>query len=137
MRTKVKHALFITLSGTFMLAACQKTSFEERVEKEVSEFNQRDAGRRIDEYTIMDSMSFDASTLTLGYHYTLEGEADDSTLITGELRQKNRESLLGNIRGSIAMREYKEQGCTFLYVYSSRRTGMVMMKEEISPKDYR
>lgn len=119
-----------------ILSACKKTSFEQRVEKEVTDFNQRDAGRRIDEYTIMDSMSFEAATLTLGYHYTLEGAADDSTLLTDDLQQRNRESLLNNVRSSIAMREYKERGCTFLYIYSSKRTGRVMMQEKISPKDY-
>ncbi len=136
--THMKKYLVLTLVSICMLAAaCRKQTFEERIAQEVEEYNSKNGVRNIDECTTLDSMSFDIATLTISYHHTLFGQADDKEIITDEIKELHRESLLKDVRGSIAMREYKDYGCNFRYVYNSKSSGEVLLEEIVTPEDYK
>ncbi len=134
----MKKHIALSLAGLCLLvAACQKQTFEERVAQEVEEYNSKNPARNVDECTTLDSMSFDITTLTISYHHTLFGDGDNADIITDELRELHRESLVKDVRGSIQMREYKEHGCNFRYVYNSESSGEVLLEEIVTPEDYR
>ncbi len=132
-----KHTILALVGLCLMATACQKQSFEERIAQEVEEYNSKNSARNVDECTTLDSMSFDITTLTIAFHYTLSGVADSAGIITDELRELHRNSLVQEVRGSIQMREYKDHGCNFRYVYNSKSSGEVLLEEIVTPQDYK
>ena len=73
----MKKTIFIALALAFTLTGCKKQTFEDRVIADVEHFNTKEAPKHMDVYTTLDSMSYDKSTQTIGYYYTVNGIADD------------------------------------------------------------
>jgi len=125
--------LFIILIS---LISCQKKSFDERVTEEIEKFNKQEAPKRLDPVSTLDSMTFDVGTHALTYHYTLEGVADDESVLTEDVKHEHRTALLKNLKGSIQLKPHKEQGLKFVYKYYSKKSGKVLIKESFTRKDY-
>ena len=114
--------------------ACQE-SLEERCQRECADFTRKKCPMRIDENTILDSMTFRATTHTVGYAYTLSGMLDDSAYLQ---RANPRQLLLGELRNSAHLKLYKEAGYRFRYAYySASRKGAELFETTFSPEDYR
>ncbi len=119
------------------LCSCQRQkTFEQKTAEEIEEFNQREVPKRMDKVTVMDSIAFDSAERTLAYCYTLEGIADNDSTLNADLQEAQRVALLDNVKGSIQLRSYKEQGFCFEYRYYSRKTGRVLMSFLFTPADY-
>ena len=117
-----------------LLCACQE-SLEERGAREAREHTRKNCPIRIDEGIRMDSMTFDISTHTFSYCYTLSGAIDDSATIW---RNDPKALLLQQLRNTANLRLYKEAGYSFRYVYySSRRPGHTLFDATFSSKDYK
>ncbi len=127
-----RNILAIIALLTLFCTACHKETFEDRVAKEVEYFNHNEAPKRQDPISVFDSMSFDRSTLTISYFYTVEG--DGEALFPTDLMQDN---VLKNLRSSLQLKEHKEHGCNFRYVYHGASNGASLLDVTFSPKDYK
>ncbi len=127
----------LLIAAALTAGGCGKQTFDERVQQEVDDFNQKQSGRRTDPVTIMDSMHYDADGRILSYCYTVDGKADDPAVITDDVRELQHQQLLDQVKGSINLKPYKEEGITFRYVYYSATTGDVLMECVFSSADYR
>lgn len=112
----MKRLLFLFFPLAF-LTACQET-LEERAAREAVKYTQKNCPARIDEYTMMDSMTFDKPTHTLSYYYRLQGAADRDGIETGEIRA----ALLQQVKNATHLRAYQEAGYRFRYVYRSAQS---------------
>lgn len=143
-----KTFLTILLTVT-ALTACHKQTFDERVEDEVIQFNEKQAPKRMDAYTTFDSMAYDRQALELSYYYTIDYDFN-AQLFTdeevwneiwqekrGEVQTQLREELLRNLQSSIQLKAYKEHGLTFHYTYYLKRTGETVVDCAFTPEDYR
>lgn len=128
--------ILLLIAGMFVLCTCKRTSFDKQVADEAKHFNTTDAPKRIDQCTMLDSMSYDIENHILTYHYTIEGVADDKSLLTKEVNEEFHEQLLNELRSSIRLKPYKEKGITFSYLYVSKKSGKILMNQTISQKDY-
>jgi ADP-ribose pyrophosphatase YjhB (NUDIX family) len=119
--------------SVLLLTACQE-SFEDRCAREAKEFTLKKCPARINTTTTIDSMTFDKQTLTVCYYYTLSGNADNAMAI----KQANpRETLLNEVKNSVALKGAREHGYNIRYIYySEANKGLVLFEATFNPDDY-
>lgn len=137
-RKAVKSNLYFSLFALslFTLVACTE-SFEERCRREAREYTERQCPRLIDQYIVMDSMTYEDEPQGFTYHQTVQGELDNDSLLTPEAISTFQEELLARIRKDINLRRYKERGFTFTYRYTSASTGKLFTEVSFGPEEYR
>ncbi len=137
-RKTVKSNLYFSLFALslFTLVACTE-SFEERCRREAREYTERQCPRLIDQYIVMDSMTYEDEPQGFTYHQTVQGELDNDSLLTPEAISTFQEELLARIRKDINLRRYKERGFTFTYRYTSASTGKLFTEVSFGPEEYR
>ena len=114
----------------------QRDSLDETIAKKTAEESQRDCPREIDSYTTLDSMSYDISSRTLHYNYTVFDVLDNEILYTDEFREEFREQLLNEIKNKIALKGYKKEGIAFQYTYLSKCSGDPLLDFRFEKSDY-
>ncbi len=126
--------ILIAIAGLLMITACQET-IQERFTREAREFTEKRCPIRGDQVTMIDSLKFDAETMTFHRYMTLEGIADnDSLLTTIDLK----DALVKELKNTTAARTEKEAGCSFEYTYYSKSNpGKEIAHILITPEDYR
>ena len=126
-----KNLLFLLLA--IVATACQE-SLEERCEREAKEFTKKHCPTMVDKLVRLDSMTFDRTTHTIGYAYTLTGQIDDAEVIS---RNNPRQLLLSQVENSTHLKLYKEAGYSFRYVYySTKKKGTKLFEATFHQHDY-
>ncbi len=116
-----------------MAVGCQE-SLEERCEREAREYTEKHCPTPVAKDVVMDSMTFDKTTHTITYAYTLTGQLDDSAVVEGA---HSRDLLLQEIKNSANLRLYKEAGYSFRYVYhSGKKKGTQLLDATFRQSDY-
>lgn len=119
------------------LVACSE-SFEERCRREAREFTSKQCPRQLDECTTLDSMVFVDEPVGFAYYYRASNQLDaDSIYADAERLEEFRDNLVQGIRSDIGLRQCKERGFTFTYIYTSASTGRLLMQHTVVPADYR
>lgn len=119
---------------SFGLIACQE-SLEDRCAREAKEYTQRHCPFLVSRDIMLDSMTFDKTTHTITYVYTVKGVLDDDEVLN---RNSPRTLLLQEVRNSTNLKLYKEAGYNFCYVYySAQRRGKQVFSATFTEKDYR
>ena len=111
-KTIICGAIMTTLT---LLSACQK-SIEEQAAREAKLYTEKNCPAKLEEGLVIDSMTFDMSTHTFAYYYTLSGMLDNDTIVDSDVVS---DALLESLRNTTSMRAYKERGYRFRYVYRS------------------
>lgn len=132
---KTTYILLLGVVGSFY--ACNFESFDERCAREAREHTERQCPRRMDPYTVMDSLTYDRQSHTLNYYYTLEGMLDNDTVMTPQIYDDLEKLLLRNVVQSVELKTYKEKGLNFAYRYYSKSTGKIRFQTLLTPEDYR
>ena len=126
-----KNLLFLLLA--IVATACQE-SLEERCEREAKEFTKKHCPTMVDKLVRLDSMTFDRTTHTIGYAYTLTGQIDDAEVIS---LNNPRQLLLSQVKNSTHLKLYKEAGYSFRYVYySTKKKGTKLFEATFHQHDY-
>ncbi len=126
--------LFGSLSGLY---ACRHfENFDERCAREAREYTEKQCPRKTDQYTFMDSLTYDDRSRTLNYYYTLEGILDNDTVMDAQACKSFKELLLKNVANSVELKTYKENGISFSYCYYSKTSGRVRLRVLFTPADY-
>jgi hypothetical protein len=117
------------------MTSCQET-LEERAAREARSYTEKNCPIIITpERIVMDSMTFDAATHTIGYHYRFMGPLD---VDSGMKKDEMRELLLGVLRNETTLRVYKDEGYVFEYIYRSQRNPQnILFQAKFTDKDYR
>lgn len=126
--------LLLAVLGAVAFAGCQE-SLEERAARETRSYTEKNCPTTIvPNRIVMDSMTFDAATHTIGYWYRFQGDLDvDSGLKTDEMR----DLLLTALRNETTLRVYKDHGYSFKYTYCSQRhPENVLFQTMFTDKDY-
>jgi len=128
-----KKSLICMLAAALFCCACQE-SLEEKAARECQQYTKKNCPAAIDKNVIVDSLTFDAATHTLHFHYTLTGVADSVGLLS---REEVRKALIDQLHNTTMMRMYKEADYNFAYTYySQRRPELVLFEETLTAKDY-
>jgi hypothetical protein len=128
---KKKHICGILVA--LLLCGCQET-LEEKAARECQQYTKKNCPAQIDKSTILDSMTFEASTHTLQYHYTLTGAAGSIGLLSDK---EVHDALVKEVRNTTMMRMYKEAEYNFRFIYHSQRhPEQVLYEVTLTAKDY-
>ena len=116
-----------------MLFSCHE-NLEDRAARETKEFTEKKCPVMVDQFTIMDSITFDRATKTVHSYYSLRGAADT----VGVLNDGNaRSALVDELKRNTNNKVYKDAKFQFSYTYySARRKGLVLYETRVTPKDY-
>ena len=123
------------LASLTLITACQK-SIEEQAVREAKLYTEKNCPAKLEEGLVIDSMTFDVSTHTFAYYYTLSGVLDNDTIVDSHVVS---DALLESLRNTTSMRAYKERGYRFRYVYHSATNpdkvlhDLVFTKEDYQP----
>ena len=129
---RIKHLAIATI-GMLLLTACQE-SLEERCEREAREYTEKKCPALIVENVTIDSMTFNKSSHTMTYYYTLDGVLDNAEALK---KHDLRDILLKELKNSTQAQLYKEAGYNFRYVYfSTQKKGTKLFEATFHEKDY-
>ncbi len=123
----------LIIASVFMLFSCHE-NLEDRASRETKEFTEKKCPVMVDQFTIMDSITFDRATKTVHSYYSLRGAADT----VGVLNDGNaRSALVDELKRNTNNKVYKDAKFQFSYTYySARRKGLVLYEAHLTPKDY-
>ena len=126
----ISAAILLTLYG-----CSRQMNFDERCRKEAQMQTKKVCPKVITPGITLDSITYDTKNRIMQYHYTMEGGYDDTTTIA---KGKNDfVKALGNqIRNSIDLKKYKDNGIGFRYTYTSKSTKKTLIDESFTSKDY-
>ena len=131
-----KKSLWLLPALWGLVATSCQESFEERCAREAREYTEKQCPRRMDPYTMMDSLTYDKASRTLYYYYTLEGLLDNDTVMTTQTYDALEDLLRKNVVNSVDLKTYKEKGINFAYCYYSKASGKVRFQVRFTPEDY-
>jgi hypothetical protein len=126
--------ILVFTATILMLAACQE-SLEQRAQRTLKEYSDKNCPQQITETIILDSCAFETDTQTLHYYYTFMGPMDNDSIATkGEAM---RSLLLESVKNDPTTRIYKEAGYSFKYTYfSQKHRNLLRFETIITAKDY-
>ncbi len=117
--TKLYLIITVILTTLTIFSACQET-IEERAQREVNEFTQKNCPTPIINNSRIDSLTFDEKTRTIVYYRTLFNEADNKREIE-ENKDVLKAALLEEFRTSTSMRLYIDANFNFRLIYYSAK----------------
>ena len=125
---------FIMILAGMLFVACQE-SLEDRCQREAKEFTEKSCPRHIDTEIVLDSMTFDKDSHTIGYCYTLQGSLDNPQRVD---KDRFSEALLLEVKNSTNIKLYKDAGYSFRYTYySEKNSGTKLFEATFRENDYR
>jgi len=136
MKIKLSYCPAILLF-VLLCSSCKKETMYEKIEKDAKIFTQKNCPKQMDDYTIMDSTTYDIPSNTFTYYYTVNDKLEDTSVYTEELKSSFRNTILKEIKGSIPMKGYKDAGITFVYQYRGKKTNKVLLKLKFTAEDYK
>ena len=135
------HIIYKAVAATLLctpllLASCQRETKDEKIRRDFRNLTEKECPKDVDPYTSMDSVVYDIPTRTLSYYYSVREMLDDESLYTEEVVNLHREKVQKDLKSSIQMKSYKDQGITFRYEYRSVTSGKVLLDLSFTKEDY-
>lgn len=83
-----------------------------------------------------DSVTFDRTTHTFNYHYTLTDEADNAEAVS-KVKQKISATLLEELKGNTSMKAFKDKDFSFRYIFRSQQTKTILFEQTFTQESYK
>lgn len=131
----LKKPILILMAG-ILLYGCGRKSLEEQMEIEAREFTLKQCPKVLDEFTTLDSISFDRESHTSSYYYTIQGELDTPDSFLPSTQDYYRETMMQKVRSDLNLRKAKDAGISFAYHFLSEKTGQELLGFTITEEDY-
>lgn len=132
----MKTPILLLVLSAALLGACRQETFEERCAREAREFTEKQCPRRLDPFTMMDSIVYDRSSRTVLYFYTLDGLMDVKVSFMQKLHDELQKLLIENVVNSTELKQHKESKMNFAYKYFSKSSGDLLFEVRVTPEDY-
>ena len=117
-------------------SGCTGESFGEKMVRESEENTKKLCPMEVDDFTMLDSMSFDIEKHTLTYYYSLHEALDYDSLYSDDVVAAHRNTLIKDIKNSVTLKDVKKEKVNFTCIYLSASTGKTLLKYEIQAKEY-
>ena len=125
--------LWVLSAIMMLLTACQE-SLEDRCAREAKEYTRKNCPAKMDNNSILDSLTFERETHTLHYYYRLTGFADNDSIV----EKLDAGNILKNeLRNTTTLKLYKDNHYRFAYTYRSEKNPeKVLLDVLLTDKDY-
>jgi len=126
-------SLWLTAFIALFLMACQE-SLEDRCEREAKDYTRKNCPAQFDSNIRLDSLTFERSTHTIHYHYTMTGMADSEAVMD---RLDIAAVVKEELKNTTTMKVYKDHQYNFKYTYrSSKDKSRVWGEVLLTANDY-
>lgn len=120
----------------FLSTACNHSSLEDRAEKDAKDFTERYCPTPVQQMQRTDSITFDRSTHTFKYYYTLTNAADNADNVN-KVKHKLKPALLKDLKDNTNNKLYKKEAYNFHYIFRSESSKKVLYELVLTAKDYK
>ena len=129
----IMKKLWVLSAILLLLSACQE-SLEDRCARETKEYTRKNCPAKMDNNSILDSLTFERETHTLHYYYRLTGFADNDSIV----EKLDAANILKNeLRNTTTLKLYKDNHYRFAYTYRSEKDPKkVLLDFVFTDKDY-
>lgn len=131
----MKHILCAAIS-IYAMASCHYSTLEDHAEKMAKEYTERYCPTPVINMQRTDSVTFDRTTHTFNYHYTLTNEADNAEAVS-KVKQKISATLLEELKGNTSMKAFKDKDFSFRYIFRSQRTKSILFEQTFTQESYK
>jgi hypothetical protein len=83
-----------------------------------------------------DSLTYDRSTHTFNYYFTLVDKADNADIIK-EKQKEITDALLKQLKENTSAKVYKDAGFSFHYIFRSGSKGNILLENTFTQKQYK
>lgn len=108
-------------------------SFDDRMKVETKEYTERHCPQRLDGYTVLDSAVYDIPSRTYCRYFSVSPEA---TPALSAHFTALRSGLLDELKNDTQLKECKDEGIIFSYLYRNADTGLEIWHVTFGPDDY-
>lgn len=129
-------ALLCGVAVLLSATGCRRATRDDALLREAQTFTRNECPKRIDRFTMMDSMTYAPESRTMTYSYTIDGDLDHAELYTASFLEEFRSNMVRDVKNSIALRRMKEERLTFVYRYVSKSTGQEHVSVSIGAEEY-
>ena len=126
-----KYLFFAAL--LLLLSGCQE-SLEDRAAREVEEHNRKFCPQKLNDFTTLDSLTFDKATHTFTQYLTLNGNADNVERAK-EMSGQIKEDLTMAVKSDTSQKHYKDEGYSFRFIARSQKDKNVILYQATITKD--
>lgn len=129
----IVSVLFLSVLGS----SCKHEGIHERIARQSREFTERSCPKRMDTYTVLDSIVYVMEDKTMSYYYSVSDKLDNDSIYTDVFLNVFHTDLLNNIRENIGLVELKQNYVRFKYIYYSSTSKKEYMSFCFEPEMYR
>ena len=122
---------------TILTFSCRHESVHERIARQTSEFSRTSCPKRMDDYTVLDSMVYNSSETTMLYYYSVCDKLDNDSVYNDVFINVFYTDLLNNLKDNLGLLELKKNNVHFKYVYYSSITKKTYMNFMFTADDYK
>ena len=116
-------------------SSCKHENLQERFKREAAEYTKKNCPQKIDQVTVLDSITFATDKNQYCYYYSIEG--DGAVELVKSQSDGFHKMLLDGVRNSTKLVTEKEAEVTFTYTYRSKQSGEEILHFDIKPTDYK
>lgn len=131
-----KQITVVTFLILLLSATGCKESRDQKLVREAKEFTERNCPHTIDEYTTLDSATYNKTDTCYTYHFTIKGALDIEELYEADLVDELHDSYLDELKNNIEMKNLKDMGVTITRIYRSGSTGKPLMTLTFTKEEY-
>lgn len=131
-----KIMTILCLGAIVVFAGCKRETKDEKFKREFEQFTQKECPKEMDPYTRLDSAIYSIENRTLSYYYTVCNELDNEIFYTEDVINDFHDTVLKELKSSIQLKGYKDEGITFHYDYRSATTGKRFFDLTLTREDY-
>ncbi len=130
------NRFLILICSAALLTACNRLSLDDKIYQQTRDYTKTSCPKRMDQYTVLDSMVYVSASRTMVYHYSVSDKMDVDSVYTTQMIDLFDTNLLNNVRQNPGLNELKEHAVTFHYIYSSQTNGKEYMSFTYTPDKY-
>ena len=118
------------------LCACHHETLDDRAEKYTKDYTERFCPTPVQDMQRTDSLTYDCSTHTFNYYFTLVDKADNAVIIK-EKQKEITDALLKQLKENTSAKVYKDAGFSFHYIFRSGSKGNILLENTFTQKQYK
>lgn len=118
------------------LCACHHATLEDRAEKYTKDYTERFCPTPVQDMQRTDSLTFDRTTRTFNYYFTLVDKADNADIIKAK-QKEIADALLKQLKENTSAKVYKDEGFNFHYIFRSANKGNILLENTFTRRQYK
>lgn len=124
------------LGAILIFSGCKRETKDERFKRECEQFTQKECPMEMYPGVNLDSLCYDTDNRIRSEYYTVEADFGSDSIFSKETLATLHDALLKDVKSSIQLKPYKDEGITFRYVYISSSSKQTIFEMSFTPKDY-